>query len=583
MSPNKNQPITIPFKDDSAMTKHEWITALANKPHNRLTVFLTCLICFNLLITLADRNGDIYKSWGLITANLLPANLFLLSLIGLTGRIRSGTILSAGALIMLFAINAAKINHLEQPLGFSDVFLAKQVFNGWDLLSQYVSVWVIALSVIFAIASGLLIIREKPIPLLLAASFLIVGVLGLVTLSDKRFSAGELYAPTAHGAKPWDSGSPARDQGLLASLIVGARSSKLTLPLFDQQAVDAFSESLPEKADKDIKTNPDIILWLGESFFDPGLIKGVQTCDYLPNYCTLANTSLHTQITVPTYGGNTTRTEFEVLTGIPFKSLNTQDYPYIAVVHDKFKALPWTLADQGYQATAIHPHHKSFWQRNRALPLLGFHEFIGLKDMKKTTLDGTWTSDKSLATNIIDLVEKEKKQPQFIFAISMEGHGPYKKTNVQDPERRDSITPPADISAKGVEQWQAYIYHAQNTTRELLALREFVKRRNKPTLVVFFGDHLPGLHTAFKELSFENELKPHQQKTPVLAFANYSLGSEWLPAASHELGLWVLDIAGALSEDTFSELAQATALKRSDDNALPDQLIIDLQSRQFYP
>ena len=58
--------------------------------------------------------------------------------------------------------------------------------------------------------------------------------------------------------------------------------------------------------------------------------------------------------------------------------------------------------------------------------MMGFDEILGDVDFEKPVIKGSYISDMYMADEIIKKFE-EKKSPAFIYAISMQNHGDYKK------------------------------------------------------------------------------------------------------------------------------------------------------------
>ncbi|MCP8900165.1 LTA synthase family protein [Gilvimarinus xylanilyticus] len=523
-------------------------------------------IAFIYLLGLAlDHHLKIFDTPVKQLANLLPAIAALGLFYGLTRRLWTSAALTAGTLGLIFAAHHLKIEHLHQSLKFADTFLAWQTVTNWNLLSLYAPTWlipVIAIGITFIVAIAY---WEKADRWLIGAPILVAALLCFIGISHKQYSPNSLYGPHAHGAKPWDTQSKTQAQGLLAAITSGARSAQIHLPEVDRQTLDSFLAKSPPRTPITNEAKPDIVVWLAESFFDPGILHDIKTCEYLPEYCSLLNESLHTSLEVPTFGGNTTRTEFEVLTSTPFHALGTKDYPYVSVVHHNMSSIVWSLKALGYQTTAIHPNHASMWQRDRAMPLLGFDKFISRADFDKPELDGVWVSDAELLRRIQTTLAASDT-PQLVFAISMEGHGPFPKREVVDLQRRDAVKVPEGTNTKAATQWREYIYHAQNAGRAVHHLKSAIEQKEQPTLVVFFGDHLPNLKHLFKQRTFKNGKPAWQQKTPALAFANYPLNVSWLPKATYELGVWSLALAGLVEHTKYHYLAHAIELSQQEES-----------------
>ncbi|MDO3387214.1 LTA synthase family protein [Gilvimarinus sp. SDUM040013] len=550
---------------------------------SRPVLIITFALTLCAAALLADPSINFSSSPLKLAANCTPVILAYILALGLTRRPLTAAVVCTAVLFLIFSAHHLKLSHLSQPLIFADAFLAPQTITNWDLLSEYAPIGaLITLGLVLLIAVAISRF-ERPQPWWQGALLVLIGAVGLFTISHPLDATSPLYGDRAHGAKPWATEAIAQDQGLMASLVSGARSTKFDLPSVDHALIDDFVASLPPQTTAlgAPAIKPDIVLWLGESFFDPSIIAGVDRCHYLPELCyMLQSTEEQSVIDVPTFGGNTTRTEFEVLTAIPYHDLGTKDYPYMSIVRQQHSSIAWSLARLGYTTTAIHPNNASMWQRNRAMPLLGFDQFFSKQDFKSPKREGIFISDSTLLNQVTKTLEQDNS-PQFIMAISMEGHGPFVKRDVLDTQRRDGIEAPSELDAKAAEEWREYIYHAQNAMTQMQRLQEYIKNRERPTLVVFFGDHLPKLKHIYKQITFVDGRADWQQDTPAFAFANFPISSRWKPTASHQLGVWALELTGLSPYTQYALLNEALASIASDPTK-QDATVKALQLRQLY-
>lgn len=538
------------------------------------------LLVLSLTLARLDSAFELTDPALKVVANLLPVFFLWAIFLGLSRRFGTSLLISTAVIFVTFGVSSAKHAHLGVHLVFQDVFLAPLLLQGWDVLSHYTNLWAAIAGIVILLSAIALSFRERPLHLLVTPLLVTLSLSGFYTISAKHLSPNSLYGPRAHGASPWGANSPAETQGLLASLVSAARSTNIQPPTYDENIIESFYQqhSLPKSARSNL--NPDIILWLGESYFDPGTLAEVNTCEHLPTYCELANTGITSEIDVPTFGGNTTRTEFEVLTGIPFAMLGSDDYPYLTTVHSQFDSIAWALKASAYRTVAIHTHLKTYWQRHRAFPLLGFDEYIGEHDIENRTWDGFWVSDDTLASEVINQLEVAQA-PAMVFAISMEGHGPFGNQKNLSSERLSQISTPKGLQPPAAKAWREYIYHAQNTSYALKRVKQYIDARKRPTLLVFFGDHLPGLNNVFDQLPFKNGKSRSNQKTPVLALANYPIASNWLPEHSYELGLWSLELAQSRLTPNLQQLVQATSIMHSTKGASALPAVKAMQLRQL--
>lgn len=552
---------------------------------NTFAAFIGALYLLGLPFFL-DASINTEKDSTLIIANLLPIIAAWMITVAASGRILFSTGVIGIVVYLLFEISNLKEINIGQPLVFPDIYLIKQVATGWELFEQYAAYSPALILVPLTLAIAVFLFRrETPTSRRVRLALLFMPLAGAILLLSNQKLLDTFYSAYSHGSKPFAGAEKIREaQGLLASLATGARLALRPLPDFDKAAAEkTVAKARSRMSSGPSQEQPDIILWLAESFFDPSTLEGLEPCQALPALCELEQHAERFELKVPTYGGNTTRTEFEVLTGIPYRLLPSGSYAYETAVTSTFPSLVWELRTRGYSTLAIHPHVRTFWNRNRAYPLLGFQDFIGEHQLGAVERDGLWISDQTLTDKVIEQVSTGQAPPNFVFAISMEGHGPYRRHPVADEKAFAALSPTKALSDNAAAQWRSYLYHATNALSSLQTLLDFIAEREKPTLVVFFGDHLPGLHEVFKEWTFDNGKKAYQQRTPALVFSNYDLQlPDWRPGASYELGLWIHEATRLQGESRFAELATVTALRKSDKSAVSKDELKNLQIRLLH-
>lgn len=500
--------------------------------------------------------------------------------------------LTSSLVWLLYFINEQKLLHLKEPLLFADFFLLPQIISGWDLMGQYLAWWHLPLMLAVGALIYLFFRYERAFfSVRYSALTVCVATLLLMNLTLGRSVSAGLTALSENDFAPWGYSDMAGSHGLLPSLVLGATMVKFSKPAFDREKIESFKNSPLYEADaltERAALEPDIVLWLSESFFDVGALADVDSCVVWVGWCELLEQGLSGRMRVPTFGGNTTRTEFEVLTAIPFASLAGHDYPYISVVNSRVASLVWQLKNAGYSTLAIHAYDRAFWLRNRAYPLLGFDDFWGDHHaaFRGKSRAGYYFSDEALKEIVIEQLQKEADQPQFIMAISMENHGPWgRRPNVEE-DRLAGIEVPEQLPEEHWRAWREYLYHGQNAVTELNRLYEFALSRERPTLILFFGDHLPA-HVAYQSLAFSDGQTASRQTLPFVALANYSLESEWIPEAAHQLGPWLLGLAEQLGDGHYHQLHSLLKQRANAEDAVTrdalSEVLPAMQMRQFYP
>lgn len=536
--------------------------------------------------------------------NVVPVWCVFLALFALTRRAFLALLLACVPLVLVFYINDIKLRELEQPLAVTDLALISQLFREIGLLVRYShgAILLLVVGLVAGLACVFARFEDRQLGRRAALSLGAVTTVGLLCISTQPIK--QLYADQGAYDMPWIPGHavqqtgliarltasvsedlrvrPSRDPGRLADVLEHIRSTEtLARPADEPDEGQSLPAARSAGLDGRANESPDLVVILSESFFDPGILREVDSCEVIPAWCELIAEHIHGNVQVPTYGGNTTRTEFEILTGVPYSALPDGVYPYSSVVTRPTFSIAWALAAHGYRTTAVHPHSKRFWNRHEAMPALGFERFIAESDFGAAARSGLWISDAALTDRIVDTIEQSPDQPNFVFAISMENHGPWKRLRRGlEADWLESIPVPERLSPDQALELRQYLFHARNSVSELVRLKAWMAERERPTLLLFFGDHLPGLHGVFDSLGFQTDTPAHLQKTPYLVISNFAFEPDWMPGRSSELGLWVLHELGVPMPDVAQALAELRAspslrerLDRADRMALYAELL----------
>lgn len=287
---------------------------------------------------------------------------------------------------------------------------------------------------------------------------------------------------------------------------------------YSKEKINEITEKYQAIADKKNQTasdeQPNIIYVMSESFSDPSHLNGVTvTGDPLADYREVANQTYSGRMLSQNYGGGTANIEFEALTGLSMALFNGQmTTPYTMLVPklDQLPSLVSTLNAQNYRTTAIHPYNTSMYKREDVYQTLGFDSFISEGNMTYTdTIDNNpYISDESAYKEILDLL-KDEETPQFVHLVTMQTHMPYAGKYSQ-----------LDFSATteddtGTDTLNNYLQDIAYSSQALKAFTEALKDTPRRTLVVFWGDHLPGIYS--DEIKNKNE-KQALHQTEFLMF-----------------------------------------------------------------
>jgi len=243
---------------------------------------------------------------------------------------------------------------------------------------------------------------------------------------------------------------------------------------------------------------PNVVLVVSESFFDVTQLPGLTfTRDPLLNFRALSRTWPSGTFLSNTYGGGTGNVEMEILTGIPSaflgagESLTTLPDP---TVYSRLPSIVKTFSQQGYSAVMVHTYDDSLYNRARNLPQLGFDRMVYQKDFPAGSHEaGGFLSDHSLTQELIRRFEAKGDGPIFLYGLSMENHQPYFAGKFfGEPSRLG--TESALLDREGVETVDSLAHGLRDADAALGELLDYFSGQAEPVIVVFLGDHLPGLY-----------------------------------------------------------------------------------------
>lgn len=324
--------------------------------------------------------------------------------------------------------------------------------------------------------------------------------------------------------------------------------------ILDSQDV---SDTLPDEL-------PNIIVIMDECFSDLSVLGDFETNeDYMPYIHSLlegADNTISGHLYVSVLGGNTANTEFEYLTGDSMAFLPKGSVPYQQYVHSSIENNTSQLKDLGYTAYAMHPYNASGWNRSSVYEYFGFDAFYSLKNYKNVEKLRKYVNDKSDFDNLLE-VYNSTDEPVFIFNVTMQNHSGYGTAF-------DNFTPDITVNlkkAKSNKYLTNYLSLMKHTDSAVEYLLSELSESDKPTIVVFFGDHQPNdyvVEPIYKEngLDIDNQTLEQQQKrqqVPFFIWANYDIDEETdVELSANYLSAKVMQVAGLPLSAYQSFLAQ---------------------------
>lgn len=500
---------------------------------------------------------------------------------GLFGRLWQGVLLIAPVMLGLAWFSQQKGMYLGDPLYPSDLLYTRQVIDLMPLLvrDRPVDAVLIVLASLAGIAALYFCWRffRRSMPRLSWAArgarlaFAVPALIWFGSISDySSFS----YIRDRMGIVPmmWDQKENYAHNGLVVAFIFNIPMANVSAPGgYSQERIESIAEYLfpadangnllagsssahgnaiiPVVARNDDK--PDVIVIMSESFWDPSRLPGV-AFDEDPIKNVRNNQSGH--VFSPEFGGMTANVEFEALTGFSNAFLPYGSIPYQQYVRRPVPSLASFFSEQGYETRALHPYRQWFWNRGSVYENFGFDKFLSEENLPTLTKKGHLASDEEFTGEIIRAAEEAEK-PLFLFGVSLQGHGPYAPSRYPDSKIRVVTDAGSAVSEESKGTIRSYAQGAQDADINLGRLMDWAKKRERETIIVFFGDHLPPLGDAYIESGYMKnrtasrvDTVDHmlaQHETPLILWSSRTDSLRGVGTISPSfLPLYVLEMAG---------------------------------------
>ncbi len=420
--------------------------------------------------------------------------------------------LSSTIYYVLVLINHAKFRSLREPFIYQDFEYFLDAIKHPRLYLPFFGFWKIALC-LAAVAAALWIgvSVEQPLTATNPTEQVWIACITILFIAVALLFIGNLR-------KAELSFKPSQDfkkHGLLAMLWLYARAERQSLP------VTIGKSSTLAHLPADPSPLPDTIVVQSESFFD--LRRAFSNID--PTVLTAFDQACQNSIrfgtlTVPAWGANTVRTEFEFLTGINTAELGIDQFnPYRRCVQNGLPSIAHEFKKRGYRTVCVHPYPASFYQRDKIFPLLGFDEFIDIKSFDAATHSTEqcpYISDAVLTNKVLALLDQPNVQPLFIFVITMENHGPLHLETISESETLKWVKQALPAVCKDLP---VYLRHLDNADQMIDRLiKHFSSSQEelsghltqtpsshpsspqRPAQLLWYGDHVPVLPEVYDSL-----------------------------------------------------------------------------------
>lgn len=539
-----------------------------------IAVYLLLALVFSLI-------GDIF-----VSSSVVSIFLYALYVVNYYRKLVSGKVLSPGDLNMA--------SDLDTIMSFTNISVEKRV------VFSAVFVVIGLVLIFFARKSIALNIRKRMIlfTITLAALLLTFG-----TTQSQRFIFKQIGV--AYNSFKMSNNHLYKNYGVMLGFYTASQQNNIdsifdkdnhedtfktendATPLsrigaadFQEKYSDDFMRQIISGVKKDIYSSPkaippvekpNVIVIMSEAFTDPTTWDNIVfSDDPVPNLHRLQETATSGNIITPEFGGNTCNPEFEFLTGFPLYFAASGDIPFAKmdtyIPRTDTRALPQIFKRNGYKTIGVHTYHGWFFNRVSVYPRLGFDNFISIEAMPDAPLKGRFTSDEYFTDKIIEQIENTE-EPLFLYGISMQNHFEYYPNKFQKLDVSCTSDRLDDFQTQCAD---AYLQGVYDADKQLGRLIEYLEQSGKPTIVYFFGDHLPILGeppTIHNDLDYISSSQMEDWNldenyrmftTPYIMWANYELPEHnWKDMSTYFIGPLILDLTGLDKNIYFDFLSNA--------------------------
>lgn len=363
----------------------------------------------------------------------------------------------------------------------------------------------------------------------------IVSVLSSAMLMMEIISYSTIYT--------WYNQYTISERGVCYNLVMNVKENIHTPP--ENYSEKTINEILSRYTVEEKDNNPNVIVVMNEAFSDLSLFTKINPSqDPTPFINSLNNNITKGYTVVSCIGGKTCNSEFEYLTGLTMGFLPYDTYPYLQYIHDDTHTIASDLDSDIYGKIYIHPYIASNYKRSSIFTFLGFDEFYdGLKfstqdhyteyienpegavNYEGVELIRGYIGDGVTYDKVIELFEnKPEGERTFQFIVTMQNHWPY---DYKGNDFENTIS-----SGTGIYDFDQYLSLLKISDNDVKNLIEYFSTVEEDTVIVFFGDHIPGMDSLIEKNNISTGFNPEvdetlsKYSTPFFIWTNFDTETE---------------------------------------------------------
>lgn len=459
---------------------NHWLLAL-------FPIFITSMAEINHDKSIASYLKFIVERPTVMLFNFVIAYLIYFILLAIFKKGWIATAIQGFVYIMLSTVELFKFGTNGNHLILSDMKLFKSVksltsFAYIKITIPLILAWLAVIAVFCVIFWFNPKIKMKPFKRVLTMGACCMPCVSLITMPSFSAPVYSLFnVDTTKASNTFILNEKFESNSFLAFIVETATESfanRLTKPeAYTEEKVD---EILSVDVDNNENFNggvkPNVIVIMSEAFADFRVFDELDIDENVyAEFDKAASEGFGGTAISPTYASFTVRSEFELLFGLPVRSLNDPNMPQRDLAEREQPALAQYYKSWGYNTAYVHPFYENFYSRHKIYSQFGFDTMIFENDFTVPVENfGTYISDETVF-NQLDALINESDEPIYIHTTTMQNHQPYDQGENPDAE------------------FDNYCQWIQKTNETLAEFLDKLEQSDEPTLVLFVGDHFPSL------------------------------------------------------------------------------------------
>lgn len=478
---------------------------------NTFQTFATVIIfaLFSVIYQALLQNGVIvtgyisyFTSPLILLMNFIPPLALTLLFLAITGSLRFSFLCVNIPLTIFLLINEFKILFRDEPFKPTDIALLSETS---DMLENYVlevnaKILIMVIAMIIMCVFTVIKIRNKKLSVLNRIISLVCAAAIMLGSWVFVYSDYKIYSNTRMIGNEYHESEVFANKGFMFSFISAFSGVVYQKP--EGYSKEAAEEILSRYSVTQNGRFPNVIGIMSESFFD---MQKAENLEFLPGrnpyekFNELKKEGFYGELFVPGFAGGTASSEFEFIAGSSITLIDpSMPTVYKTHINKTAYSLPYAFSEQGFKTTATHPWHPWFYNRQNVYRHMNFDNFYSINDLVNPETKNYYPTDNLGGKMIIEDYKKhlseEPEKGYFHFHVSIQNHGPYSKSPVDSPR----LVHPEGLSDEEYNVLENYAENVNDAVEMLIAVKEYADSLPVPTVIVFFGDHLPQWDAEYK-------------------------------------------------------------------------------------